>query len=385
MRILLICEAFRSIGGVQEVVDNLAVELEKAGHQVAIFSTSFIAGQARTIRFEGECRYLEIPSRRPVTLRHLERLWQTRLSSEVRRLSSAIVGWQPRVVGSHCWSWDRFPSVAAACRNAGVPMVHSLYDSWGGGKMGAAALRSLQGAAALTALSAATRRFFQPVLPAARGARVIIGGVDPEAAQSAGPMPHSRPYILCAARLDIRHKAIDTLIEAFGILAAEYPDVDLYITGDGPDRQALEDLGRSAGVGERVRFIGIIKRSQLWDMYRNAVFFAMPSRMPEGLGLVFLEAMACGIPVIGTRSGGTPEIVDHGRTGLLVENNTPLELASAMRQLLNDPDERLRMGGRARELVASRYSWRQFALQYLEVCSSCVGANKGGVENAAGR
>jgi glycosyltransferase involved in cell wall biosynthesis len=107
----------------------------------------------------------------------------------------------------------------------------------------------------------------------------------------------------------------------------------------------------------------------------------MPSRMPEGLGLVFLEAMACGIPVIGTRSGGTPEIVDHGRTGLLVENNTPLELASVMRQLLNDPDERLRMGGRARELVASRYSWRQFAIQYLEVCSSCVGANKGGVES----
>ncbi len=385
MRILLICEAFRSIGGVQEVVDNLAAELEKAGHQIAIFSTPFIAGQARTIRFGGECRYFDIPSRRPVTLRHLERLWQTRLSSEVRRLSSEIIGWQPRVVGSHCWSWDRFPTVAAACRRAGVPMVHSLYDSWGGGKMGAAALRSLQGAAALTALSAATRRFFEPILPAAHGARVIIGGVNPDAARSAGPMPHSRPYILCAARLDIRHKAIDALIEAFAILAGEHPGIDLYITGDGPDRQLLQALVMSAGVGERVRFPGIVKRSQLWDLYKNAVFFAMPSRMPEGLGLVFLEAMACGIPVVGTRSGGTPEIVDHGHTGLLVENNTPQELASAMRQMLNDPAERLRMGEHARELVTSRYTWRQFALQYLEVYSSYAGANKGEFETAAGR
>lgn len=374
MRILLICEAFRSIGGVQEVVDNLAAELEKAGHQVAIFSTPFIAGQPRTIRFAGECRYLEIPSRRPVTLRHLERLWQTRLPSEVRRLSGEIIAWQPRIVSSHCWSWDRFPTVAAACRRARVPMVHSLYDSWGGGKMGAAALRWLQGAAALTALSEATRRFFEPILPAARGARVIIGGADPDAAQNAGPMPHPRPYILCAARLDIRHKAIDALIESFAILAAEHPGVDLYITGDGPDRPKLQALAVSARIGERVRFFGIVKRSELWSLYKNAVFFAMPSRMPEGLGLVFLEAMACGIPVIGTRSGGTPEIVDHGRTGLLVENNTPQELASAIRQMLNDPAERLRMGQRARELVASRYTWRQFAVQYLEVYSSCVGA-----------
>ena len=383
MRILLICEAFRSIGGVQEVVDNLAAELEQEGHQVAVFSTPFIAGQARTIRFGGECRYLEIPSRRPVTLRHLERLWQARLSSEVRRLSSEIIGWQPRIVSSHCWSWDRFPTVADACRRAGVPMVHSLYDSWGGGKMGAAALRSLQAAAALTALSEATRRFFEPILPAARGARVITGGADPDAAQSAEPMPHSRPYILSAARLDIRHKAIDALIEAFAILAGENPGVDLYITGDGPDRPKLQALAASAGVGERVRFLGVVKRSELWSLYKNAVFFAMPSRMPEGLGLVFLEAMACGIPVIGTRSGGTPEIVDHGRTGLLIENNTPEELTSAMRQMLNDPEARLRMGAQARELVASRYTWRQFALQYVEVYSSCAGVNKGEVDTAA--
>jgi glycosyltransferase involved in cell wall biosynthesis len=367
VRILLICEAFRSIGGVQEVVDNLAAELQAAGHQVAIFSTPFVAGNPRTIRFDGECRYIEIPSRRPVTLRHLERLWQPPLSSEVRQLAGAISGFRPAIASSHCWSWDRFPIVTAACRRAGVPMVHSLFDSWGGGKMGAAALRSLRGAAALTALSEATRRFFEPLLPAARDARVIIGGVDPAAPNSAAPMPHSRPYILCAARLDNRHKAIDALIAAFATLANDHADVDLCITGDGPDRKALQALAASAGVAERVRFLGIVTRVELWSLYKGALFFAMPSRMPEGLGLVFLEAMASGIPVIGTRSGGTPEIVNHGDTGLLVDENTPAALSGAMRRLLSDPEERRRLGERARQLVASRFTWRQFARQYLEV------------------
>lgn len=375
MRILLICEAFRSLGGIQEVVDNLAVELEKAAQHVTIFSTPFVAGHERPIRFGGECRYLEIPSRRPVTLRHLERLWQPPVSFAVRQMASEITDVAPQVVSSHCWSWDRFPAVVTACRRAGIPLVHSLYDSWGGGKMGAAALRSLQGAAALTALSEATRRFFEPLLPAAHDARVIIGGVDLAAAEAAGPCPHPRPYVFCAARLNLRHKAIDALIQAFATVAHEHPGIDLLISGGGPDRAALESLAASAGIGDRVNFLEVVTRSELWSLYQHALFFAMPSRMPEGLGLVFLEAMAAGVPVIGTRSGGTPEIVEHGRTGLLVEDNAPVELAAAMRQMLTDGGERRRMGERARHRVASRYTWRQFAAQYLEVYSACGGAH----------
>lgn len=373
MRILLISEAFRSIGGVQEVVDNLAAEMDGAGHQVAVFSTPSISGGSRTVRFNGECRELEIPSRRPVTLRHLERLWQTRWSAEVKRLTGQIIAWNPHIVSSHCWSWDRFPAVAAACRKAGVPLVHSLYDSWGGGKMGVAALRSLQGAAALTALSASTRRFFEPVFPAARDASVIIGGVDIDAAQAAVPATRRRPYVFCAARLDIRHKAIDTLIEAFATIADEYPNLDLCITGDGPDRDSLKSLADSAGVGGRVQFPGIVSRSELWSLHKGALFFAMPSRMPEGLGLVFLEAMACGVAVIGTRSGGTTEIVEHGHTGLLVGAQSREELAAAIRRFLKDPEERRRMGERARETVRSHYTWQRFAQAYIEVFLSCAG------------
>jgi glycosyltransferase involved in cell wall biosynthesis len=374
VRILVLSEAFRSLGGVQEVVDNLAAELDNAGHQVAVFSTPPVDGRQRVTRFFGEYREIEIPSRRPVTLRHLERLWQPGLWAGIRRLGAAISAWQPQVVSSHCWAWDRFPAVVAACRDSGVPLVHSLYDSWGAGRMGTDALRCLEGAAALTALSAATRDFFAQLLPSARTAPVITGGVDPDGPRHASPPAHRRPYIFCAARLDLRHKAIDALIEAFATMAAEYPEVDLLIGGDGPDRSMLQSMAVSAGLGDRIKFAGAAARPELWSLYRHALLFAMPSRMPEGLGLVFLEAMACATPVIGTRCGGTPEIVDHDRTGLLVDNNTPAELASAIRKLLDDPERRRRMGEHAREAVA-RYSWRQFARRYLEVYSSCPGVN----------
>ncbi|HUA35503.1 MAG TPA: glycosyltransferase family 4 protein [Candidatus Binataceae bacterium] len=377
MRILLLCEAFRSIGGVQEVVDNLAAELAALGNDVAILSTPFVAGEPRTIRFSGECRYVGIPSRRPVTLRHPERLLRLPLSLRVRELSNAIADFRPTVVSSHCWSWDQFPAVVAACQRAHLPLVHSLFDSWGSGTMGTAALSALRGAAALTALSEATRRFFEPLLPEARDARVIIGGVDPTLAEASVPMPHPHPYIFCAARLDIRHKAIDSLIEAFASIASEHREVDLLISGGGRDRESLEALAISSGVADRVKFLGIVPRAELWSLYKGATIYAMPSRMPEGLGLVFLEAMAAGIPVIGTRSGGTPEIVEHELTGLLIgENNSPAELAAAMIRLLRDPEMRRQMGQHARERVASRYSWRQFAGQYLEVFASC---SRGGV------
>ncbi|HEY2663206.1 MAG TPA: glycosyltransferase, partial [Candidatus Binataceae bacterium] len=165
MRILLICEAFRSIGGVQEVVDNLAAELLAAGHHAAILSTAFVAGRERSIRFNGECRYLEIPSRQSVSLRHLERLVRSRRPANIRNLAAAIAEFEPQLVSSHCWSWDRFPTIADACAQAGVPWVQTLYDSWGSGRMGADALSSLNDARALTALSEATKRYFEPIVP----------------------------------------------------------------------------------------------------------------------------------------------------------------------------------------------------------------------------
>ncbi len=373
MRILLIAEGFRAIGGVQEVVDNLAAEFDRLGHAVAIASTPAQSDALERIpRSNAQCFLMPIPSSRPITLRHPERLLRWSLKSRAAELIRCIRESHPDIVNSHVWGWDKFPAVVTACRAADAALVFSLYDSWGRGKTGERALDSIRHARALIALSESTKRFFERLIPAAHDTCVITGGVDCEAARNAIPYHRARPYILSVARIDFRHKAIDALILALAILAADFPEVDLLISGDGPDRKNLEELILAKGLGNRVQLLGIVPRDELWSLYKGALFFAMPSRLPEGLGLIFLEAMASGLAVIGTRSGGTPEIVTEGENGLLVDRNEPGELALAMRKLICDPQARARMGECGRRLAQSRYSWDLFAQRYLEVYSSCL-------------
>jgi glycosyltransferase involved in cell wall biosynthesis len=193
-----------------------------------------------------------------------------------------------------------------------------------------------------------------------------------KAADAAAPYQRDSAYIFCAARLDLRQKAIDQLLAAFAIVKDDYPKVDLLIAGDGPDREELAARVRDAGIVERVELLGVRPRAELWSLYKGAMFFAMPSRMPEGLGLVFLESMACGHPVIGTRSGGTPEIVIDGDNGFLVEANQVEALATAMRLMLGNENRRLAMGRRGHAMVRERFTWRAVALRHLEAFADVV-------------
>ncbi len=364
MRIMFIAEDFRAIGGIQETVDHVSEELIAIGHEVAIVSTPYVTpGAERTRRTMAECIIVEIPGRKAVTIRHLERLWRqppaTDLIAEINRF-------RPQVINSHVWTWDKFMSVAIACRRAGVPLVQSLYDSWGQGKLGRGALRSLSYAAALTALSEATKAQFASYSRRARKARVVLGGVDLASADAAPPYLRERSYIFCAARLDLRQKAIDVLVSAFALIAPDHPNIDLLIAGDGPDRERLVALAAEAGLARRVATLGVRPRAELWSLYKGALFFAMPSRLPEGLGLVFLESMACSRPVIATRSGGTPEIVIDGDNGFLIDANEPESFADAMRVLLADEHRRLAIGRRGYATVRERFTWRAVALRHLD-------------------
>ncbi len=370
MRILLVVEDFRAIGGIQETVDHLSQEFVALGHQVAIVSTPYVTpGAKRTPRTAVECAFVEIPGSKAVTLRHLERLFRQPLAKE---LISEIRRFRPELINSHIWTWDKFMSVGIACVHARIPLVQSLYDSWGQGKLGHGALRALKYAAGLTALSEATKTQFARYSRRARKAQVVLGGVDLTAADAAAPYQRDRGYIFCAARLDLRQKAIDQLLAAFAIVKDDYPKVDLLIAGDGPDRERLASRIRDAGAVERVELLGVRPRTELWSLYKGAMFFAMPSRMPEGLGLVFLESMACGRPVIGTRSGGTPEIIIDGDNGFLVEADNLEGLAIAMRAMLGDENRRLAMGRRAHATVRERFTWPAVAKRHLEAFTDLV-------------
>ena len=364
LRIALVCQAFRSIGGVQEVVDNLAVELMRLGQTVGIVASPYIEpGCERAIRTDAQCFYVEIPSYKPATWRHPERLLRP---PSIRALVECFRRWHPDVVNSHTWDWDKIPPMVRSCRAVGIPLVQSLYDEWGAGKMGPRALQSLGAGAQTVALSNATRAALGKLAGAVRDADVIVGGVDCAAALAAAPHERGRPYIFCAARADLRHKATDQLVRGFAAVAAKFPDIDLLIAGAGPDGGKLHGLVSELGLEDRVVLLGAVTRGQLWSFHKGALLFVMLSRMPEGLGLGFLEAMACGKPVIATRIGGTPEIVLPGQTGLLVESNSAGEVAQALRQLLSNPGFRQEMSRHATTMAAS-LDWRRVAQSYLEV------------------
>jgi glycosyltransferase involved in cell wall biosynthesis len=177
-----------------------------------------------------------------------------------------------------------------------------------------------------------------------------------------------RRHVACIARF---HPVKDhtTLVRAFAPLAAALPDVDLLLVGDGPRRADLEELSAGLGVKDRVRFLGV--RRDVPDLLRVADVFALTS-VSEAASLTLLEAMAAGVPVVVTAVGGNPEMVRHGREGLLVPRGDVPAVTAALQQILADRDLAARLGAAGRARVEERYRLEQtverYAALYRQLC-----------------
>ncbi len=367
MRITLVVENFNIIGGIQEAVQKLAENFVRLGHDVTVLSTRVVSlDEYERVPQEGYLlSYFNLRAyRAPLS-------WCSALPINVVRLLGKLRASRPDVVSSHVWNPSLLPPLVGACCLTGVPMVHTLHI--GNGNASRARkwmLRSLRMASALIAVSTATRRDYQMDLPGAENANIIPNGVDINDGFAPAASRGERPYIFCAARLSLDTKAIDTLILSFKIIASEYPAVDLWIAGAGNDGEAIGNLIANCAMEDRVRLLGGLRAEHLRRLYREALFFAMPSRGHEALGMVFLEAMAAGRAVVGTAVGGIPEIISHGDNGLLVEQDDAVGLASALRALLANPDARYRMGQRGRRRIMENHNWRKICARYLDVFAS---------------
>jgi len=131
-----------------------------------------------------------------------------------------------------------------------------------------------------------------------------------------------------------RYKGFDEVLEALPALAEKNPHVVYVICGEGPDRARLEAKAATLGVRERVRFTGFIPEAEKADYYRLADAYVMPSR-GEGFGIVFLEAMACGIPVMGSQLDGSREALLDGELGVLVNPDDASEVAEGIASTLS--------------------------------------------------
>ncbi len=374
MRILLLCTQFRFIGGIAEFVDNLASEMLLAGHHVEVACTHYgVAGTEREPLSRLPVHSLRIPATKRPSLRHPERLLRLRRGHELAELLRRV---RPDVVNSHVNQWNKLAAIADEARLAGVPLVQTLQDCYGGDWSYPAALKALAGATAVCVLTESVRSGLAKFYPPIATAQVIRGGVDCARAAQSAAFARARPYILTASRLDLSSKALDVVIEAFAAICSSHPELDLVIAGEGADRARLTALASELGIDKRVELTGAVPRATLWELYKGAQFFVMASRRPEGLGLVFLESMACGRPVIATRSGGVPEVVHDGEEGLLVERNEASEFAAAMRWMVTHPDECNQMGQRGLATVRAEYDWPRVARRYLAVYENAICSRK---------
>jgi phosphatidyl-myo-inositol dimannoside synthase len=183
-----------------------------------------------------------------------------------------------------------------------------------------------------------------------------------------------RPVVVCVSRLMPR-KGQDMLIRALPAIQQSAPDTALLLVGGGPYRNRLESLVADAGLASSVVFTGTVAADSLPAHYGAGDVFAMPCRTRlggvdvEGLGIVYLEASACGLPVVAGDSGGAPDAVLDGETGYVVDGSSVDAVASRVSALLSDRTQRDRMGSRGREWVAGQWSWPGVVDRLVRLCA----------------
>ena len=197
-----------------------------------------------------------------------------------------------------------------------------------------------------------------------------VSGAEAAALRREFGIPHGAPLVVCVARLE-PEKGHRTLLQALARVRAGRPDLRALIVGEGSQRQALEEAARELGIAQAVQFTGF--REDARTAIAAADVFALTSPA-EPFGLVLIEAMALGRPVVATDAGGPREIVVSGETGRLTPPDDPQAVADALSDLIARPDERLRMGRNGRRRYEDHYTTRRMAEQTLAVYQAALGA-----------
>jgi glycosyltransferase involved in cell wall biosynthesis len=160
-------------------------------------------------------------------------------------------------------------------------------------------------------------------------------------------------YILCVAALDV-YKGIDVLLHAAKPLLVDDPSLGLVLAGDGPLQMEFEGLASSLGIRKQTQFVGRKPAAEIAQLLQGCEVFVLPSR-EEPFGIVLIEAMACRRPIVATAVGGIPEIVEHEKSGILVEADNPAALTEGIRRVLRDSELRKTIADNGHSRVMERF------------------------------
>ena len=218
----------------------------------------------------------------------------------------------------------------------------------------------------ITAVSHATGRQLAAVVPEVADRILTIHNALPMPDLEPSPLPYHPTNLLCIGRL-VEEKGFDVALEAFAQVRRDRPNARMTVAGDGAARPDLVVLARRLGLDDDVSFTGWIAREDVADLMNRATAVVVPSRWQEPFGLVALQGSQMARPVIATRVGGLPEVVEDGVTGLVVEPEDPSALREAMLAIIDNPHLAASLGKAGRNRAVSDFSVEECASAYDQV------------------
>ncbi|MDH4221278.1 MAG: glycosyltransferase family 4 protein, partial [Candidatus Bathyarchaeota archaeon] len=177
--------------------------------------------------------------------------------------------------------------------------------------------------------------------------------------------------VLCVGRL-VPQKGIEHFIRAIPLIAQSYPEAKFIIVGEGWSRDYLESVAQSTGHRWKILFTGFISDAEVIALMTSADVLVIPS-IYEPFGIVALEGMATGVPVVASQVGGLAEVIEHDRTGIFVHPRNPESIAWGVARVLSNSDHARWLTQNAREILHKTYSWEAVAMKTVEVYKKAVG------------
>jgi len=364
-RILYVAQTFHpTIGGAERYMDRLAQHMSERGHEMVLMAPPTDAEEldrdyevVRTDFYEHRKRGISYYLRsRPMA---------AKIRKLVKQRSIEVVHFQ--YINPFATPIPLLPRRTRLFATIHGSGVHFMQDDWLGKRLLRFSLKRLDGVMPVSD--------YCGELALKNGApvekvHVIYNGTDPELFTPA-PDEVETNTILTVGRL-VPRKDIPTLMKALVTVRDTVPDARLVVVGDGPERPRLERFARKLGLADSVNFTAFVSEDELRGLYRSAGVFVLPARYDpagkdiEGFGIVLLEAMASGRPVIGARVGGIPSAI-RDEWGRLYTTENAKELAAHLKALLEEPGLANQMGMSGRRAVEEIYNWKYIAQRMEEI------------------
>jgi len=391
LRIIQACVRYPpATGGAETHVHALATRLKQRGHDVVVY-TSDLSTEFPMAKLPAEAAPLTdkatgLPLVDGVPVRRFKASSLPGALHWVRMPSmKAMLDDRADIIHMHSYGYYQTHVASKAAAKLAAPLVytphyHPPFSSTGGA--GRKGLRSFydrrlgrkpfEAASLVIAVSSPELEWMKPMIPPATPTVVIPNGIELQRFSGHGEGRAFReahkitgPMLLYAGRLAI-NKHLEHVIEVMPDLLREFPDLTLCAVGE--DHGMLEPwkaAAAKAGVEAHVRFLGHIADEALIEAYRACDAFVLPSDY-EAFGIVLLEVMACGKPVVATRVGGVTDIVTDRQTGLLVPYGDRAALKNALVSLLGDASLRRELGQAARRSVGEKFDWNSVVTRIEE-------------------